>query len=893
MSRTRLATVGLALAWACGGGSGTPGTDSLPDIVYDWGPGDAGDAPGEHASDPANLDEAGVPPDDSGGRDLAEDTRTPSDDGGPEDPGESSDADLPGDADGIVLCPDDGLVCTDVFRDDGGACVTVLQPGFCLIGGACWFAYQPDPEHPCLFCVPDLDPRAFGPFEGLPCDDGEPCTAGDTCGPAGECRPGDPTDCNDLNACTLEWCEPGEGCRYQPYDSVCDDQDACTYQDHCEQGRCVGLKLPCKDTNPCTDDGCDPASGCVFPFNEADCDDGDACTEGDRCSQGTCAGTPADCDDGDPCSLDSCLPSFGCHHEWHYGSCDDGNACTVNDHCNASHQCVGYQASCYDGNPCTDDTCDPDVGCVYLPNDDFCDDGDPCTIDDRCNEGTCRGAPKDCEDGNWCTVDTCDGQGCHHAPTTGSCDDHDACTEGDTCATGQCVGVPRDCNDHNPCTSDSCDPAKGCVHTPAASLCDDGDPCTIGDHCEVTQCVGTPKNCADADPCTLDACTDPGVCTHTPHSGPCDDGDACTVNDVCTGGVCAGEPRDCDDQNPCTVDGCNSTWGCVHSPGEPMPCDDHSVCTTGDHCADGTCQGTPVSCHDGNLCTRDECDPVGGCVFVPFEGACDDGNACTVDDRCAGGTCSGTSLFTGTAAKSATLAIGVSGNPGQGLDVDDNPATCAPKGSCVKGIDNTFATLSWLFNAEVTKAVAAGTFALLLEWRATPGDGTTGDLNLYYGERHPGAACDPAAPGCLWAVYPTMISGTCQPLYGFEDAVLDGNLLTGGGPQGLVPLYLVFGDLRILVLIEAARIEVTLSLSGGDTLGQGVLAGGLDQQSLIAALQAAPADRFPPPYTRDLVVQYVTLYLQPDLDLDHDGSAESVSVGLPFTLVSGQIIGPL
>ncbi len=218
----------------------------------------------------------------------------------------------------------------------------------------------------------------------------------------------------------------------------------------------------------------------------------------------------------------------------------------------------------------------------------------------------------------------------------------------------------------------------------------------------------------------------------------------------------------------------------------------------------------------------------------------------------------------------------------QGLACDDgDPCTsgdvCGPEGECSPGVPTDCNDL----NADT------------VQWRATPGDGTTGDLYQYYGERWPGATCEPAAPGCQWAVYSIMVSGTCGPLYGFLEAALAGNLLVGGGPLGTAPLYLVFGSLRILVMVQAARVEVTLSLAGGGSVGQGGLAGGVNKQSLLAAVEAAPADQFPPPLLRDIVLQYVTLYLQPDLDLDHDGSPKSVSLGVPFTLVSGEIVGPL
>ena len=48
--------------------------------------------------------------------------------------------------------------------------------------------------------------------------------------------------------------------------------------------------------------------------------------------------------------------------------CDDGDTCTINDVCNASLQCVGGGTlDCDDGNVCTADACQSPLGCVHTP----------------------------------------------------------------------------------------------------------------------------------------------------------------------------------------------------------------------------------------------------------------------------------------------------------------------------------------------------------------------------------------------------------------------------------------------------------------------------------------------------------------------------------------------
>ena len=66
----------------------------------------------------------------------------------------------------------------------------------------------------------------------------------------------------------------------------------------------------CDDGNPCTDDLCDPTLGCVYFNNNAPCTDGNACTANDVCSAGACVGgnTAPSCS---PCQAVATLPPNG------------------------------------------------------------------------------------------------------------------------------------------------------------------------------------------------------------------------------------------------------------------------------------------------------------------------------------------------------------------------------------------------------------------------------------------------------------------------------------------------------------------------------------------------------------------------------------------------------
>ncbi len=482
---------------------------------------------------------------------------------------------------------------------------------------------------------------------GIPCDDGNKCTYGETCS-EGACLGGKPLNCNDGNPCTDEACQPSIGCTHTDNDGPCDDGDLCTINDVCAGGECTpGGQLSCDDNNACTNDICSPVKGCLHTNNSQPCNDLDPCTEQDTCSGGVCLGTvPKDCDDANPCTNDLCIPLAGCSHTNNTSPCDDGNPCSVGDKCLGGSCNPGQKLNCDDGNVCTDDSCDPEKGCLHVSNAAPCDDNNSCTSADQCVKGACVGSGDlDCDDANPCTKDLClaDG-GCQYENIAAPCSDGDPCTVGDICAAGECTaGPPMDCNDGNVCTADSCNPESGlCVHSAAEGACDDGNPCTLVDSCQGGKCVGTsaPK-CDDDNVCTTDYC-DPGQgCVHLLNTSPCDDDNLCTTKDTCQLGECVGGPAlNCGDNNPCTDDDCQADVGCTFTPNN-APCSDGNACTDNDQCKAGWCSGAAVTCSDQNLCTADSCDPATGCQYLPAPGPCDDGNACTTSDSCQAGECLG------------------------------------------------------------------------------------------------------------------------------------------------------------------------------------------------------------------------------------------------------------
>jgi hypothetical protein len=138
------------------------------------------------------------------------------------------------------------------------------------------------------------------------------------------------------------------------------------------------------------------------------------------------------------------------------------------------------------------------------------------------------------------------------------------------------------------------------------------------------------------------------------NGAPCDDGKICTVGESCKDGACqGGQTKVCaTTSTDCVSAVCDeAAGGCVAAPAaDGTACDDGLNCTKGDSCLAGKCVGTTVDCvAEAGPCrvaTGSTCNEAyGGCEYTPtnYGGACDDGLFCTVNDSCDySGACHGT-----------------------------------------------------------------------------------------------------------------------------------------------------------------------------------------------------------------------------------------------------------
>ncbi len=618
-------------------------------------------------------------------------------------------------ADGTTC--DDGDACTQTDSCIAGLCVGA-DPETCTALDGC---------HDVGVCDPGTGVCSNPPkADGTACDDGSACTTPGVCS-AGACTGESPVVCTAQDQChDVGVCDPATGLCSNPAKvdgTACDDGTACTLPDACIAGVCAGQNpVVCTAQDACHLAGvCDPATGlCANPAKPDGvmCDDGDACTQTDTCLAGLCVGgDPGTCTAQDQChAVGVCDPATGlCSSPPRAdgAACTDGTLCTQTDTC-LGGLCVGAnpvvcaaQDSCHAAG-----TCNPATGLCSNPlllDGTLCDDGNPCTLTDTCQDGTCLGGnPVLCP-----AQDTCHFAGVCN-PATGlcpllpkpdglPCNDGSQCTQVDSCQGGVCAGAsPVICTALDGChDAGVCDAATGlCSNPPKANgtACDDGDACTPTDACESGLCVGTnPATCTALDACHAAGVCDPvtGTCSNPPKADgtACDDGNLCTVGDVCIAGTCqVGSPVSCTGDACHDAGTCNPATGlCSHPPkADGTPCDDGNACTQTDACQAGTCTGAnPVTCTAIDGChLAGVCNPATGLCSTPQapDGtSCNDGNLCTQTDTCDDGACAGGEPVACSAQDQCHLvgvcnpATGVCSNPPQA-----NGAACSDGNLCTQ-----------------------------------------------------------------------------------------------------------------------------------------------------------------------------------------------------------------
>ena len=251
-----------------------------------------------------------------------------------------------------VDCPDHNCFGT-AFCDEGDC---FYEPGTEVV---CEAASDPCGSNECTAFDGKCHPTNLA--MGTSCDDADPCTLETTCDNQGDCKGGYP----DTAGCA---CIEDADCL------VHDDGDRCNGVHICAQlainPTCVfdpATKVSCADNdNHCALDECDPADGICKPtpvFEGQACPgDEDACTTDETCVAGHCVGTPVVTCEAGPCETASCDPADGeCVVEAIPLCCGDGLA-------EADEQCDGPGSP---GDPLCAEDCSflaCDTRALYLAN---------------------------------------------------------------------------------------------------------------------------------------------------------------------------------------------------------------------------------------------------------------------------------------------------------------------------------------------------------------------------------------------------------------------------------------------------------------------------------------------------------------------------------------------
>ena len=367
--------------------------------------------------------------------------------------------------------------------------------------------------------------------------------------------------CNGWELCVNHQCEAGTafdcgaGSCVEPYgECVCNE---CAWLENgvCATGECC-YDSDCDDGLECTEDSCDEGVCLNQPDNGA-CSDGLYCNGVEICdiSTGCQPGQPPT----HPYSTVSGCAKLECDEEQDKvilvgddDSCQDGLYCNGVEYCkisknysmdglvNGSGYCTGgVEPDVSDGVECTWDDCNEgedltdNLGeATHSPEDSYCDDGNPCTVD-ICGLDGCS---FDCkENGDMCD-NNIDGT-CQDCACATGCQQDENCNDGDDCTTdtcntetGKCAYELMDCDDGNPCTINYCENGY-CYEDDVIEgvACDDETPCTVNDKCSgYGSCYGTYMDCSE------------DYSRYSCRSGYCEGGE-CLYESVNEGGYCTSE----------------------------------------------------------------------------------------------------------------------------------------------------------------------------------------------------------------------------------------------------------------------------------------------------------------------------------------------------------------
>ncbi|MBM4354303.1 MAG: hypothetical protein FJ109_10990 [Deltaproteobacteria bacterium] len=447
----------------------------------------------------------------------------------------------------------------------------------------------------------------------------------------------------------------------------------------------------------------------------------------------------------------------------------------------------------------------------------------------------------------------------------------------------------KECGDLDGCPCGTCGADETCeanmCKTPVAPGCE--EKCTGKDCGTVEDCdCGT---CAEGKTCDAkNMCVDVGDCTAACKDKTCGTVEGCDCGTCADGQVCNDVTLTCEcvpvcDGKECGDDGCGAFCG---------EGDGDQGCEGEDKCIDGLCECTPQC--DGKTCGPDKCG--GQC------GDCGDGTYCQLSTGTCleEGNCCDTGKFEAMGQKVNFMSVGKGGHPGEALDVDGDPSTCAPVEDCEGGYNNMLSGLLGQLaqfvdaDAEIAKALDEGDIALIAEMVDMKTDGTEFTMNMYIGDPAADkATCDFQTAVCEYYVKKDSVDpGSCVPIINFDNATITDGALVAGGPDAIFSVTIPIQEgIALTVTANMAQIVGTIAGEGeAMTLTDGIVGGAVRKDKLMEAVDYIPDDAGLP-VSKDMIKNLLDMFVKPDVDTDDDGELDAASIGIKFAAIAGKILG--
>ncbi len=334
------------------------------------------------------------------------------------------------------------------------------------------------------------------------------------------------------------------------------------------------------------------------------------------------------------------------------------------------------------------------------------------------------------------------------------------------------------------------------------------------------------------------------------------------------------------DGRVCGSDGCDGVCG---------------VCDPAEECLEVEGGGSVCSCQP--QCEGKDCGP-DGCGGVC--GTCGAGCSCDEHQSCFQ-ACTPPAAPS-TAWKVTSLQLSTGGQEGMGLDLDFDPATCAPAGDCESGIDNALALLFKILETELGLSGYAmdlmdiGDLVIIAELDGLELGGGVFEVPLHDGVPTESMdACDLQHEVCGFDLLDSGFDlEACAAVRRFDACYVDGGRLTIERKEGPLPVTVrLSGEEEVIAWVHWARVEVPVDIGpdGGLTAAGWPILGGAIQEAALLKI----ADELwtgglrigtPPLTTEDLGA-----ILTPDIDLDGDDTPDAFSFGIQLDALPAKIGG--